>query len=59
MEYSNEGKINAMCYSNGTISMKAAQTASIFNNDSLTIAFWIKPLNQSIPHIIFGNDTNR
>lgn len=59
IEYAESGKIGSMCYATGSITMSANQTASIFNNDALSIAFWIKPLNATKNGIIFGNNNNR
>jgi hypothetical protein len=59
MTYADSGKIGAKCYSGGSVKMSAAQTSSIFNNEALTIAFWIKPTNANKHGIIFGNNTNR
>ena len=58
MTYANSGKISANCYTSGEITMPASETAKIFNNKAISIAFWIKPLNTS-NSIIFGNDINR
>ena len=55
--YTNSGKIGAQACSGGAVSMTAAQTASIFNNNEITIAFWIKPLNATSGGIIFGNES--
>ena len=52
--YSNSGKIAAQSYASGSLMMSAAQTAKILNNNELTVAFWIKPLNDS-NSTIFGN----
>ena len=59
MTYADSGKIGAKCYSGGSVKMSAAQTSSIFNNEALTIAFWIKPTNANKNGIIFGNNSNR
>ncbi len=55
IEYAESGKIGNKCLSGGTISMTAAQTASIFNNNEITIAFWIKTEESSSSATIFGN----
>ena len=48
------GKIGSKAAS-GTIKLSAEQTASIFNNNAVTIAFWIYPLSETSGGIIFGN----
>ena len=55
--YTSSGKIGAQACAGGTVSITAAQTASIFNNNEITIAFWIKPLSATTGGIIFGNDS--
>lgn len=55
IEYTEFGKIGNKCLSGGTISMTASQTASIFNNNEITIAFWIKTEESSSSATIFGN----
>ena len=57
--YADNGKIGAKCFSGGYISMTPEQSASILNNNELTIAFWIKPLDKTKNGIIFGDNDNR
>ena len=52
--YATAGKIGAKCCSGGSLTMSANQTASILNNQAITIAFWIKPLTNDGAQI-FGN----
>lgn len=47
------GKLCDKALANGGFKWTAAQTASVLNNEAITIAFWIKPLNTTSGQI-FG-----
>ena len=57
--FADNGKIGGKCFSGGYISMTPEQSTSILNNNELTIAFWIKPLDKTKNNIIFGDNNNR
>ena len=45
--YANDGKLSNKALSTGGFKWTAEQTNSILNNDAMSFAFWIKPLNTS------------
>lgn len=53
--YELDGKVCEKALSSGGFKWTAAQTASILNNQELSIAFWIKPLNSNNSNLLFGN----
>jgi len=42
--YASNGKLCSKALATGAFKWSAAQAASIFNNQAISIAFWIKPL---------------
>lgn len=53
--YINEGKISTKAMSTGGFKWTAAQTEAVLNNQAVSFAFWIKPINSSAGQI-FGTD---
>lgn len=54
--YISGGKIGSTCLNTGGFKWTAEQTASVFNNNELTIAFWIK-VTGTTSGIIIGNSS--
>lgn len=58
--YTDPGKLGEYALLNGAFKWTAAQTASVLNNQSITIAFWIKVLNSnSSSTLLFGDNSRR
>lgn len=53
-----ESRLGTSSYTGGNISWTKDQTAKIFNNNALSVAFWIYPISETATGIIFGIDAN-
>lgn len=54
--YATGGKISSKCWSGGTVTIGAADAEKIFNNNQLSVAFWIYPRANGNGRI-FGNES--
>lgn len=57
--YVSPGKLGSKALSTGAFKWTAEQTASVFNNQTISIAFWIKVTDASGSQILFGNNDRR
>ena len=57
--YVTPGKLGSKALSTGSFKWTAEQTASVFNNQTISIAFWIKIIDASGSQILFGNNDSR